>query len=247
MAALLGPGSIEAQLPEVVRDSLPAQRISWELVRVPAGIVVMDGDTVQVEEFLLGRTEVPWELYDVFYLRFDLPRGERESVDTRLRPSRPYGAPDRGFGHRGYPAISLTHDATRRFVAWLSERTGNRYTLLTDAQWQRAAQLGFPDGFDQARGWVPTNSDAATHPVGTAAPDALGVFDLLGNAAEWVVDAEGRPWLRGGSFSSETGAVSVDARAAQQPSWNSTDPQIPKSRWWLSDGPFAGFRLARIP
>jgi hypothetical protein len=27
------------------------------------------------------------------------------------------------------------------------------------------------------------------------------------------------------------------------PEWNDTDPQIPKSIWWLSDAPFAGFRV----
>lgn len=247
IAALLCSGPVSAQQGEVVRDSIAGNRIWWELVRVPAGVVVQGSDTVQVDEFLIGRTEVPWELYDIFYLRFDLPRGERDSVSTRLRPSRPYGAPDHGFGHRGYPAISVTHDATRRFVAWLSERTGNRYTLLTDAQWQRAAELGFPDGFSTEQAWTPVNADGSTHPVGSVAPDELGVFDLLGNAAEWVVDAAGNTWLRGGSYSVETGEVSVDSRAEQQPSWNATDPQIPKSRWWLSDGPFAGFRLARIP
>jgi hypothetical protein len=34
-------------------------------------------------------------------------------------------------------------------------------------------------------------------------------------------------------------------RAVQDDSWNERDPQLPKSRWWLSDGPFVGFRLVR--
>jgi hypothetical protein len=30
-----------------------------------------------------------------------------------------------------------------------------------------------------------------------------------------------------------------------EPSWNKRDPQIPKSRWWLTDGMFAGFRIVK--
>jgi formylglycine-generating enzyme required for sulfatase activity len=230
-----------------VRDSLPNMRLSWEMILVPGGSVVVGSDTVMVESFLIGRTEVPWDLYDVFYLRLDVARDMRDSVDSRLRPSRPYGAPDRGFGHRGYPVISLTHGATTRFVTWLSERTGHRYTVMTDAQWQRAADLAFPSGRPApTQAWTLDNSESATHPVGTTEPDALGLHDLLGNVGEWVTGRGNSTWLRGGSFADSAG-VNTKSRAAQDPTWNQTDPQIPKSRWWLSDGPFAGFRLVRIP
>jgi formylglycine-generating enzyme required for sulfatase activity len=231
----------------IVRDSLPGMRLAWELVSVPGGPVVIGTDTVMVETFLIGRTEVTWDLYDVFYLRLDVPRAERDSVDARLRPSRPYGAPDRGYGHRGYPAISVTFGATTRFVTWLSERTGHQYAVMTDAQWQRAADLAFPGGLpagDQA--WAGQGADGGTRPVGRGDPDALGLFDLLGNAGEWVSTGDASA-LRGGRFSDAVTAVSVRSRAVQDPTWNQTDPQIPKSRWWLSDGPFAGFRLVRIP
>jgi hypothetical protein len=52
---------------------------------------------------------------------------------------------------------------------------------------------------------------------------------------------------RGGSFREAASAVGPDARAQQDASWNERDPQLPKSRWWLSDGPFVGFRLVRQP
>lgn len=242
------PLALRAQASTVVRDSLPGMRLSWEMVLVPGGAVVLGGDTVQVESFMIGRTEVPWDLYDVFYLRLDVARTMRDSVDARLRPSRPYGAPDRGFGHRGYPAISLTYGATTRFVTWLSERTGLRYSVMTDAQWQRAADLAFPGGrATPAQAWTAGNADAATHPVGSSRPDAIGLHDLLGNVGEWVVGRGDSTWLRGGSFADSAASVNTRTRVPQHFTWNQTDPQIPKSRWWLSDGPFAGFRLVRIP
>jgi len=246
-AAALLPQAVQGQEP--VRDSLPGMRIHWELVDVPAGQVVLpreDGvDTVAVERFQVWRTEVPWDLFDIFYLRLDVPRDLRDSVDARTRPSRPYGAPDRGFGHRGFPVISVSHGAAVRFAAWLSERTGHRYTVPTDAQWQRVADLAFATGDPLASHIV--SGVAGTAPIGSLAADRLGLHDLLGNAAEWVTAADGTPWLRGGAFSDAPDVVGPSTRALQRTEWNATDPQVPKSRWWLSDAPFAGIRLVRIP
>ncbi len=235
-----------------VVDSLPTPRLRWELVAIPGGTVTIPGADgpvqVAVDPFLIGATEVPWELYDVFYLRLDVPRDARTGVDASSRPSRPYGAPDRGFGHRGWPAISLTHGAAVRFATWLSEKTGHRYAVATEAQWQRALDVSAatpPSDVDRVA-WHSGNADEATHAVGTRDTDAIGLVDLLGNAAEWVTGHDGTPLMRGGSYLSPRDSLSV-LRERQLPSWNQTDPQDPKSRWWLSDGPFAGVRLVRIP
>lgn len=243
----------QAAATAVVVDSLPSPRLRWELVRVPGGEVTVPGangpERVTVPEFLIGRTEVPWELYDVFYLRLDVARDARAAVDAATRPSRPYGAPDRGFGHRGYAAISLTHGAAVRFAAWLSEKTGNKYAVATDAQWQRAADLaaGANATSRAAASWFADNAESAPHPIAQRAPDQLGLYDLLGNVGEWVTGRDGTPWLRGGHYLTPSVSLTATQRERQLPSWNQTDPQDPKSRWWLSDGPFAGFRLVRIP
>jgi formylglycine-generating enzyme required for sulfatase activity len=133
-------------------------------------------------------------------------------------------------------------------MTWLSERTGHRYTVMTDAQWQRAADLAFPAGrAEPSQAWTAANAEATTRPIASGAVDALGLHDLLGNVGEWVVGRNDSTWLRGGSFADQADSVTTRSRASQHPTWNQTDPQIPKSRWWLSDGPFAGFRLVRIP
>ena len=91
--------------------------------------------------------------------------------------------------------------------------------------------------------WHRGNASARTHPVAARTADALGLFDLFGNAAEWVTTPDGALVTRGGSFRDPVDGVGPEARAVQDESWNERDPQLPKSRWWLSDGPFVGFRL----
>jgi formylglycine-generating enzyme required for sulfatase activity len=226
------------------RETIPNTAVSFDMVPVPGGTVTIDGKPVQVAPFFIGRTEVTWDMYDAFSIGGDPARG---SADAVARPTRPYSAPDYGWGHAGYPAISIARTGAQAFARWLSDRTGKKYRLPTEAEWIRAAQLAAPDAaaaLDELA-WFESNSDGKTHPVGSKKPDALGLSDLFGNVAEWVTTADDRNVTRGGSIYSARNAIGPGARAAQEDWWNDRDPQIPKSRWWLSDGPFVGFRLVR--
>ena len=234
---------VVAAQPQAARyhEKVPGTLVTFEMVRVPAG----DG----VREFYIGQTEVTWDLYDVYHLGLDKERAGGSAADAVARPSEPYGAPDRGWGHAGFPAMSVTREAAENFCKWLSARTGKAYRLPTEAEWARAATLaegGRPvtPGRLDLLAWHAGNSEGRSHPVGTREADALGLFDLFGNVAEWVTTSGGTRIIAGGSFRDDVKGVGPAARSPQDPTWNQTDPQLPKSRWWLSDGPFAGFRLA---
>ncbi len=176
--------------PQAYRESIAGTVVTFEMVPVPGGTVTLNGQSVDVKPFLIGRTEVTWDMYDVYALGLDEPKGGG-GTDAVARPSQPYGAPDYGWGHAGYPAISVARPAAQAFAAWLSTKTGKKYRLPTEAEWAHAAALAVgkdaatPDRID-ALAWHSGNASARTHPVATKAADALGLFDLFGNAAEWV-------------------------------------------------------------
>ncbi|MGH7531354.1 MAG: formylglycine-generating enzyme family protein [Gemmatimonadales bacterium] len=231
----------------VESDSIPGTLVRFDMIPVPAS-------TAGGRAFWIGKTEVTWDEYDVWAFRLDLPAADRTAgVDATGRPSRPYGAPDRGFGHRGYPAIGMTYAAAQAYCAWLSAKTGKRYRLPTDEEWTRAALLGLgsdsilsPQRRDSLA-WHAGNAGATTRRTGTKTADALGLHDVLGNVAEWVTGADGTPLVRGGSWADPPDRVNPTTRERQTPAWNETDPQFPKSRWWLADAPFVGFRIVREP
>jgi formylglycine-generating enzyme required for sulfatase activity len=245
-----GPGGSECAA-QFVRDSIPGTLVTWELVQVPNGTVTLDGRTVNVAPFLIGRTEVTWDMYDVYMHRLDEGRGNA-SADAIARPSQPYAVPDYEWGHAGYAAISIALGGAKKFCEWLSAKTGHRYRLATEAEWLHAARLAVgqepltPARIDDIA-WHRGNANRRTHPSAARQPDALGLYDLFGNVAEWVI-AEGQQRVtRGGSFRDDAAQLGPAARAVQDATWTERDPQLPASVWWLSDGPFVGFRLVRDP
>jgi formylglycine-generating enzyme required for sulfatase activity len=249
LSAAGGPGSQQAATPPAYRESITGTLVTFEMVPVPGGTVTVEGKATVVAPFYIGRTETTWDMYDVFALGLDTPT-ERSQSDASARPSQPYGAPDYGWGHAGYPVISVTRAAAEAFCEWLSKKTGKRYRLPTETEWAHAAALAsggnaLTSERRAAIAWHRGNAEARTHPVGTRTADALGLFDLFGNAAEWVTTNNGSLVIRGGSFRDTPEAVGPAARAVQVEAWNERDPQLPKSRWWLSDAPFVGFRIVR--
>lgn len=209
-------------------------------VRVPGTTVTFDLAPCEVNDTTLWTltTEVPWELYDVYVYALDVPEGE--SSDAIARPSKPYVPPDRGFGHEGYPAMGMTRAAAEGFCEWLSGKTGIAFRLPTLNEWTGLAHDHDEPG-EQA--WTSENAEFTTHPVAKLEPNAQGLYDMLGNVAEWVMTDTRRPVAMGGSYREAPDDCTPTASQQQQRSWNASDPQIPKSKWWLADCSWVGFRF----
>ncbi|MGI8922910.1 MAG: formylglycine-generating enzyme family protein [Fimbriimonadales bacterium] len=196
--------------------------------------------------FFVGETEVTWDLFDIWAFRLDQTQEQIDKgVDAESRPSRPYGAPDWGFGHAGYAAIGMTPRAAQTFCKWISAKTGRKYRLPAETEWELAARGGtkvLPEPLEE-HAWFWENAVDKTHPVGKKKPNGFGLFDTLGNVAEWCIQEDGIFVVSGGSYNDKRAAIDFLSRIKQEPKWNQRDPQMPKSKWWLCDAPFVGFRL----
>ena len=92
--------------------------------------------------------------------------------------------------------MSITFDGACRFCAWLSKKTGRRYRLPTDEEWEHAARAGAKTAFGFGNDlaaigdycWFSGNADDMTHPVCRKKPNAWGLYDMHGNVAEWCID-----------------------------------------------------------
>jgi len=199
----------------------------------------------------------------------------RDQVDAITGPTPVYGDLTMGYSLK-HPAMGMTWHNAVTFCRWLSIKTGRKYRLPTEAEWEYACRAGttnvFCCGNDPNQladfAWYKANSDHETHEVARKKPNAWGLYDMSGNVREWVYDfyspaayrnASGeKPAVnpqgptsgtvhvaRGGDYRSSIEKLRCAARAFEQKWWRSGDPQIPKSKWWLPQMDFIGFRVAR--
>lgn len=111
---------------------------------------------------------------------------------------------DSGWGKGKRPVHKISWDDAKAYIEWLREKTGKRYRLLTEAEWEYAARAGTKTAFvtgqhiksDQAN-FDGTHDDqqgargkyrGKTIEVGTFKPNPFGLHDMHGNVAEWVED-----------------------------------------------------------
>lgn len=193
-----------------------------EMIVVPAGDFAMGSNDTYLEQpihhvtisrpFAIGRREITFAEWDQCVA----------AGACRHNPS------DRGWGRGDRPVLDLSWDDTQAYLNWLSGKTGRKYRLPTEAEWEYAARAGTTTPF-----WWGTNAKAGaancsgcgpgsqpkTVPTGSFRPNAFGLYDTSGNMAEWVEDCwnenyrgaptNGSAWtagqcnlrvLRGGSF-----------------------------------------------
>lgn len=173
--------------------------------------------------FAIGRSEVTFREWDACVTAGGCPRLD-----------------DRGWGRGDRPAINVTWSEAKAYTRWLSQTTGHRYRLPSEAEWEYAARgattTPFWWGRDAGRNRANcrdcgTGRAVQSQSVGSFDQNPFGLFDTAGNAAEWVEDCwndnyrgapqDGSAWtsgqcrlrvLRGGSFDNPSTYVRPSAR-----------------------------------
>lgn len=232
------------QAPAPFEEKIPGTVVSFRMVPLPDGDVEIGDKRVAIKGLAVAEAETTWDIYDIYAYQLDLPLSERDkTADARSRPSKPYGAPDRGFGHAGFPALGIHSHAAIEFCKWLSKKTGKNYRLPTEAEWVYAAQAGvktLPSMNEVA--WHFDNTDQ-TMPIKKKKPNAWGLYDLFGNVMEWTIGSDGKPVCLGGSVMEKASMMTFDWRKPHDEDWQADDAHTPKSQWWLANGWQVGFRV----
>jgi formylglycine-generating enzyme required for sulfatase activity len=226
-AAAQPPGTVVKDCPEclppgfVLDSDLPLGTVVKdcpfcpEMVVVPEGYsrLASGGDVWIEKPFLVGKFEVTFEEYDVC-VRWGA---------CSCCPD------DLGFGRGRRPVMDVSWNDAFNYVRWLSRRTGKSYRLLSDAEWQYAAQAGTGREARVTPGAGRANCDGCgsrwdgkrTAPVGSFPANAFGLHDMLGNVSEWTADC----WKERRSYDDESdGSPRLDgdcsSRVIRGGSWN---------------------------
>ena len=173
-----------------------------------------------------------------------------------------YKPNDLRWGRGQQPVINVNWDEAHAYVAWLSAVTGRTYRLLSEAEYEYATRAGttttYPWGDDIGQNNANCNGCGSqwdgrqTAPVGSFAPNAFGLYDMVGNVFDWIEDCrhtnyngaptDGSAWLdandgdctdhivRGGSWANPPSS----ARSATR-GWNTAVTRVFDE----------GFRVAR--
>ena len=180
---------------------------------MPAGEFLMGSESEEADGDERPLTRV--RISQGFFLgKYEVTQAEWEAV---------MGGNPSGFDECGptCPVEKVSWDDTQEFIRRLNAMVGEeRYRLPTEAEWEYAARAGTSGdryGNLDAVAWYKGNSGDRTHPVGQKAPNAWGLYDMLGNVREWVEDWKGD--YPGGSVTDPRGPVSGSKRVIRGGGW----------------------------
>lgn len=164
--------------------------VKWEGVLIPAGSFIMGSPAGEAKTPREAESEKPHKVTITrpFYLgKFELTQRQYQAV-AGSNPSKMRGD--------DLPVHGVSWQEAADFCTALSKRIGRRVQLPTEAQWEYACRAGTTTAYYNGNAaadldkiaWSGGNSGKQIHPVGQKSPNAWGVYDMLGNAREFVRD-----------------------------------------------------------
>jgi formylglycine-generating enzyme required for sulfatase activity len=158
------------------------------------------------------------------------------------------------FAGRNMPVEKVNWHDANLYAFRLGLRTGKKYRLPTEAEWEYAAlgnvpfeYAGSPDVNEVA--WHSGNANGRPQPVGTKKPNDLGLYDMSGNVWEWCMDWHSN--YTNTAVTNPIGAPTGTAKVLRGGSWadiagfcvtichGNSDPNVAQGH--------TGFRLVMLP
>ena len=255
------------------QDLLAKGDLAPKMVVVPAGSFMMGPtpeepvqlDTEQPRHKVTIKKAYAISQYEITFAEFD-----RFAEATGYRKPSDKGWGEAYWGRTNMPVFDVTWQDAQRYVEWLSEQTGERYRLPSEAEWEYAARAGTTTAFstgdcihtDQANFHgryefgdcpLPDAYRGKAMPVGSFKPNAWGLYDVHGNMFEWTGDCwhpsyDGAP-DDGTAWMNEGDDVNCERRVLRGGSWSGRPADIRSANRTHNDANFKsifiGFRVVR--
>lgn len=182
--------------PEPVDETFTVGGVTFKMIGVKCGTFMMGAGAEQGSD--ATSSELP--LHQVTLTK-NFSIGETEVTQAlwlAVMGSNPsYFGPASGYAtDLRRPVESVNYNDCMEFISRLNASTGRTFRLPTEAEWEYAARGGLnsrgfkyagSDNIDEVA-WYNGNSNSVPQPVGTKAPNELGLYDMSGNINEWVED-----------------------------------------------------------
>ena len=240
---------------ESFMEKVPGTDVSFEMVAIPGGVFEMGSPKsepfrnedegpvkkVEISRFFMGKVEVSWDEYLAFFAATS-SQGRKETVDVDEEvdgitgPTPPWGAPDQGWGRGSRPAITMSWLAANTYCRWLSQVTGKKYRLPTEAEWEYACRAGSQEPYPfegspkkySSQGFLKKifspdtavintftvyelNSNGITQEPSTVSENPFGLVNMAGNVAEFCYD-----WYSPTTYSTYTEEITKNPKGPRR-------------------------------
>ena len=189
---LINESKVEREESDIKAESFNVNGVSFKMISVEGGTFRMGATSpvnasaafedefpiheVTLDNYKMGQTEVTCELW--------------QAVMGTLPPYLQGGK---------YPVCNVSWYDAQLFIVKLNQLTGRKFRLPTEAEWEYAAKGGknshdcsfSGSNLSSAVAWC-DQKDNKTRPVAQNVSNELGIYDMSGNAWEWVLDRSGK-------------------------------------------------------